>query len=281
MSQTQKIIKHCAVALALLLTFSIFSGLFGAIFVVGSLFDDSKSYITYENVIDVKEKSVKELEVELLSVKFIIRQSGDEFGISNSDYIEVKTTAGGIYITEKNRSLFEKRNDTVVLSIPEGFVFNEVSVETGAGKLEIDGLQTKVLDLELGAGKIEFSNLEVFNEADIEGGAGAIEIKNSKFNDLTLDLGVGSFDFDGKLYGENEINAGIGTVNMLFDGGLEDYKFDISKGIGKVTVGENVARDGDVFGTGINKVSVDGGIGEIDIDFTEKEIDIVYENDNI
>ena len=153
MSDTQRIIKKCAICFAWLLVFSIFSGLFGAIFAVGSLFDDSKDIISHENVINVAEKSIKELDIEFESVKFIIRQTGDDFGISKSEYIDVKPTSGGIYISEKRRGLFEKRTDTVVLSIPDDFIFEEVSIETGAGKLEIDGLQTKTLDLELGAGK--------------------------------------------------------------------------------------------------------------------------------
>ena len=281
MSDTQRIIKKCAICFAWLLVFSIFSGLFGAIFAVGSLFDDSKDIISHENVINVAEKSIKELDIEFESVKFIIRQTGDDFGISKSEYIDVKTTSGGIYISEKRRGLFEKRTDTVVLSIPDDFIFEEVSIETGAGKLEIDGLQTKTLDLELGAGKIDFNNIEVFREADIEGGAGAIVMKNCKFNDLSLDLGVGNFEFDGKLYGDNEINAGVGAINIMLEGNVDDYMIDVQKGLGKVTVGEEVAKNGSIIGTGVNKISVDGGIGEIDIDFTEKAIDEVYENNNI
>ena len=57
-------------------------------------------------------------------------------------------------------------------NIPENIMtFDEVKIETGAGKINIQSLNTQGLYLELGAGDVYIENLIVAKEAKIDGGA--------------------------------------------------------------------------------------------------------------
>ena len=73
------------------------------------------------------------------------------------------------------------------------------------------------------------------------------------------------------LTGESDFDLGIGESNITVIGNKDDYKFDIEKGIGNITVdGEgvsNIKRQGN----GNNSIEVNGGIGAINLKFKESE----------
>ena len=50
-------------------------------------------------------------------------------------------------------------------------------------------------------------------------------------------------------------------------GKKEEYRTKINKGLGNVTVDGKKVSDNEVVGNGENKIDIDGGIGEIKIDF--------------
>lgn len=268
MSQTQRIIKYFAVGLACLLIFSIISGIFHGIILIDNLFGTEGKLNTNEKIVEISQEDIKRLDVELKGTRFIIEPSDDnKISVSESEYISSKTRNGVLYIKEKSRGLFEKRNETIILSVPKDFKFDSVEISHGAGELKINSLITDDLELELGAGSIEINNLVVFKEADIEGGAGAIKLKDVDIEELNLDMGVGNLDLSGSLGKKSEINAGVGTLNILLNSSSEDYLISVDKGLGKVTVAGKKVNDGDIIGNGKNKLFVNGGIGDIAIDF--------------
>ena len=128
---------------------------------------------------------------------------------------------------------------------------------------EIDELKTRELSLELGAGRVNMSNIEVYEKMDINGGAGSIKIDNANINNLDMDMGAGKTQISGYLKGNNEIDAGVGTLILeLFD---DDYKISVDKGIGKATYNGQDINSNEVYGNGYNNVIIDGGIGSIKI----------------
>lgn len=78
---------------------------------------------------------------------------------------------------------------------------------------------------------------------------------------------MGEFVFSGKLTGKSEIDSGVGAINIDIMNNKEDYTIDVSKGIGNVTLdGQKLEMDR-VYGTGENYLDIDGGVGEIKIEF--------------
>ena len=88
---------------------------------------------------------------------------------------------------------------------------------------------------------------------------------------MDLDLGVGKFELTSSLLGSNKIKAGIGSLELNLLGDKEDYLIKANKGIGTIRVDEAVVSDDSTIGTGENTIKIDGGIGNIDVSFRNKD----------
>ena len=143
---------------------------------------------------------------------------------------------------------------------------DEVEIEGGAGTVNIDSLETQGLYLEVGAGAVKIENVKVSKELKIDGGAGKTELEHTEVNNLDADLGVGEFTYNGLLTGNTDIDSGVGNIKMDLTDDIKNYTIDIDKGLGNVTLdGKNIETNR-VHGTGKNKIKIDGGVGNIDID---------------
>ena len=201
MSGLQKIIKYLAIAFAIFLTFNIISGIGYAFISIGNLFDSNKKSVTEKlEMIEIKEENViSSLEIDVGGTNITVK-SGEVFQIqTNSKYIQVKQDNYKLSIQEKENSWFSNGEVAdLIVSIPTEFMFQEVSVEAGAGRLEIEELSTNYLSLELGAGKVTIDKLNVFEQADIDSGAGEVEIRDGELNNLDLNMVVGKFTLNTK-----------------------------------------------------------------------------------
>ena len=56
---------------------------------------------------------------------------------------------------------------------------------------------------------------------------------------------------------------------MILLGSKDDYKIELDKGIGEATLEGESLKDDSVYGSGENKIDIDGGVGAINIDFAE------------
>lgn len=173
-------------------------------------------------------------------------------------------------IEEKNHKWFSKYNDSeIIVYIPEDMKFDEVNIETGAGKINIEDLYTQNLDMSLGAGETYIKHLVVTNNTNIDGGAGKFTIESGKINNLDFDMGVGETTILSEITGDNEIDSGVGSLKINIIGNREDYKIKVNKGIGSIKVnGEETASE-QIIGNGKHKIDIDGGVGSIVVDFSE------------
>lgn len=216
------------------------------------------------------EEEISSLSLNLSGAELKIKSS-DKFSVeSNHKYISVSAENAKLCINETKKlfSVYPK-GVTVILNIPEGFVFDEATVETGAGKVEIDSLSADTLKLSLGAGKAEIGNLTASSRADIDGGAGKLNIDGGQLCNLKLDMGVGELTLKSHIEGQSRLDFGIGETKLTLLGSREDYKIEIDKGIGEAKLAGESMRDDSVYGAGENRIEIDGGIGAINIGFSE------------
>ena len=265
MKNFQQIIKYLALAFAIYLIFNILSGIMYGVSSISNIFVDDKEVI--ENLKDLKvNKDTILLDIDLSSTNVTIK-SGESFKVeTNNKYINTKQDNNKLYIKEKSHYI-NNTNNELIIYIPNNYLFDKVSIETGAGKVYIDLLSTKELYLTLGAGKVSINNLNVLDKAEIEGGAGEVNIKGTDINNLNLEMGVGKLSLTSKLSGNNEIDSGIGALNLNLMGTLEDYTISVDKGIGVTKIDGKDIEDSKKYGRGNNKIDIDGGIGSINIDF--------------
>ena len=81
---------------------------------------------------------------------------------------------------------------------------------------------------------------------------------------------MGEFDFSGRLTGKSEIDSGVGAINIKLLDNSDNYTINVDKGIGSITLDGKKLEMDRVYGTGQNYLDIDGGIGEIKIDFEEE-----------
>lgn len=273
MTAVQKAIKYLAMAFAIFLSVSIIGGIFTGLAGVSYIFSDKDREPAGEMQVYPIDSEISALALTLSTAELEIKTS-DSFSVkSNHKYISVSVTDGKLCIDETKKVISPFNNNvTVILYIPEKFVFDDVAIETGAGEVEIDALSADVLTLSLGAGEAEIKNLTANSRADIDGGAGELTINGGKLCNLTLDMGVGELTLKSRIEGKSSLNYGIGEAKLTLLGSREDYQIELDKGIGEAKLDGESMKDDSVYGAGKNLIEIDGGIGEINIGFLENEI---------
>lgn len=270
MSSFQKAIKYLAMALAIFLSVSIIGGIITGLTGVSYLISGRDSEAVGEMQVYPIDGEISSLSLSLSGAELKIKTS-DKFSVeSNHKYISVSTDNGQLCINEtKIPFSVYPRGLTVILNIPDGFVFDDATVETGAGEVKIDSLSADILKLSLGAGEAEIRNLTANSRADIDGGAGELDIYGGLLRNLSLDMGVGELTLKSRIEGQSRLDYGIGETNLTLSGSREDYSIKIDKGIGEATLAGESLRDGSAYGAGENRIEIDGGIGAIHIEFSE------------
>lgn len=271
MSTGQKIIKYLAMAFAIGLAVSIISGIFHGIMMFTGFMDSENTY--EDGDMEVREISSIEfnnLDVDIFASELIIRE-GDSYKVeTNNKYVKTKNEGNTLYIEEDEHRFFNHVSDSkVVIYIPRDSKLNEVNIETGAGSMSIDYLNTSNLDLDLGAGRVDISNLIASNKTDIDTGAGEVIIGSSILNNLDLDLGVGSFKMTAEISGNSTIDQGVGEVDLKLNGSKNDYSINLDKGLGNAIIDGSNINDDTVIGNGNSKINISGGVGSIKVNFVE------------
>ena len=263
MTPFQRIIKYLAVAFALFLVISIFSGIFGALGLVSGLVGSEPAGETRSYPVTGEIENL-DLEISAAALKII---PGDRFSVeSNHKYLTVMEEKGVLTVSEKRSNFGVSSGDVaVVMTIPEKYVFEGALISAGAGKVSIDTLSAKELTLELGAGATEIGTLEVKNHSSVSSGTGKLTIRDGELHDLSMEMGVGKLEFTGRMTGNCDVDFGIGGAELTLLGSRDEYQIELYKGIGEVTLNGKDMSDGGVYGTGENRIDIDGGVGSIRI----------------
>lgn len=273
MTSVQKAIKYLAMAFAIFLTVSIIGGIFTGLAGLSFIFSDRDEVSVDEMGAYPINGEVSSLSVTLSTADLRIKTS-DKFSVeSNHKFISVSLNNGKLCVDETKKAFSPFNNNvTVILYVPEGFVFDDAKIETGAGEMKIDALSSDVLKLSLGAGETEIKNLTANSRADIDGGVGELTIDGGTLRNLQLEMGVGELTLKSRIVGKSDLDFGIGEANLTLLGSREDYQIELDKGIGEAKLEGESMKDDSVYGAGENHLEIDSGIGEMNIRFLENEI---------
>lgn len=273
MTTAQKVIKYLAIAFAIFLIVTIISSILTGLFVLSGILGlkkHSESELPSGEMIatNFENGDITTLEIDLAFTNLTIKTG--EFIKTDTDNsnITCKIENKNLQIKEKNQKWFSNHEKKeLILYLPDGIKFEKVKIATGAGKIDIESLNTQKLTFELGAGETEIQNLKITKECKINGGAGKMSIFAGAINDLDLDMGIGEVNVTAILNGKSKIDAGVGNLNINLQGEKDSYKIQADKGLGSIKIDRKEITDGEIFGDGENYIEVDGGVGNIDIDF--------------
>ena len=212
MTTAQKVIKYIALGFAAFLIVTIISAILSggyALLRAFGLIHVDKNIVTEElKVISSEVKEISTLKIDLSCTNLDVK-IGDNFKVeTNNSKITFEEKDGSVKIKEENRNWLNNndRASNLIIYITEDMIaIDETKIEAGAGKINIEKLNTQSLYLELGAGDVYLENVIATEDTKIDGGVGKTELKSCEINNLKANLGMGEFVFSGKLTGKNEI----------------------------------------------------------------------------
>lgn len=221
----------------------------------------------------IKRDNVEDIKIETKNIaaeKFKYEVKGDTLEISYKKGLSFFSWTTNAYIS---------------ITFPQSFVFDNVKIENGAGKMTLEDFELNDLKIENGAGELVIKNLKANGKADINTGAGAVrldditcgkldmesgvgEMRASGIDcgDLDIDNGIGAFNFEGSIHGNVDIDNGVGEVRMTIHGSSADFGMKVDSGIGQVSVNGNSPVQ---YSSAKYNFKVDTGIGEVRINFTD------------
>lgn len=210
------------------------------------------------NLPDQMEVEELELDIGLGELEVI---PGKEWSVKGAHLTQPKQLEYSLYNGElkvrygikKNKISGKQFRDKVVVTIPTDCSLRSVVLNSGVGDVTLRGVKAEKLKLNGGVGDITAQEIQILNN-------------------LEVDSGVGDIDLDGVFRGEVELNGGVGNLQMtLRQVSEQDYDFDVESGVGNIQIGE---KDLSLFSGEYeanqgkeNQISVDGGVGEIQIRF--------------
>lgn len=275
MTTTQKIIKYLAIAFALFLVISIFSIIFGlGREIISSINSDKKDSKLLEEYTTISN-NVNNIE------SFKIDISNDNIEIKEGEKFEVKTNDPDVKFYHENSKvkiktdktfswhLSNSSRGTIIIYLPNEFNISELDLNLGAGKIDIDKIFVETLLMDLGAGTMTAKEINVYEKATINGGAGNINIYSGTINNLNLKLDAGNASIQSDLTGSNTLTTGVGKLNLGLSRSKDNYKFDISKGLGNIILNDFDVSEDILIGDGETKIKISGAVGNIIINTAE------------
>lgn len=260
-----KLIKFCAMALAIFLAVSIIGGILSAAGLFTGLFGGKA--VTEDVTTYAVPSNIQSLEININAADLTIKR-GESFSVeSNLKHLSVEHQDGALTIKETKKLSVSYSDAVLTLYIPDDAVFQWANITTGAGKLTVARLAADRMDLKLGAGAVHMDCLIAASDIDIEGGAGQITIADGALHNLDLDMGVGQLKLTSMLTGESDFKLGVGESNITVLGDQSDYTLDIEKGIGSITLDGTSVSNVDKEGNGSHSIDISGGIGAIHLQF--------------
>lgn len=228
-------------------------------------------------------EQIKNLTLTLGAGEFVIVEKDEadgqaELAITGSGNCSYGTERGTLHIKGFQNTKFgnwwrSNRGNHIVLEIPKGFCFEEVTVELGAGVMTVENLCAREAELEIGAGELTIQQGNV-QELHAQAGAGQIRMQKMNICDGELSVDMGECIYEGSISGNLEAECDMGNLNMELAGREQNYNYELECDMGNITVGsesiKGISSEKTIDNGALGTFEVSCGMGNIIISFTEK-----------
>lgn len=279
MSSFQKVVKYVGIGFAIFLSVAIIGGICAAIFG----FTVSKSETSGDEVAVSETYSFRKFtSMEIDSgVADVIIKAGDDYGVETVDVPEsltVEVTGSGKLCIKTEDNWFDwtfwvdknnwNKKSKIYVTVPDGYEAEQVAIYAGTGNITMSDFDAHKLEVDGGVGNINGSNIKA-DEVEIDAGVGNIEYEDIEFGICDVDSGVGNVKIKGILTGDCDFDGGVGDLELKIEGSRKDFDLDIDTGTGSVRVNGDKVQDLKEDNGSKNKIVIDGGVGSIQLDFTQ------------
>lgn len=232
----------------------------------------------------VNENQIKNIEMELgagsIEIKksksgtFYVDEGENMYFISDFEDGTLKVEAklqSEVQILGFNVGNIEPVGDATIY-LPDQ-MYEEVTLNMGAGEFAGDLPECQKLSIRLGAGECDFDYIKA-DEVELEVGAGQCKIAMLEAEQLDADIAMGEFFAKALIGSELDAKVGMGEIEMQIIGDENDFDYDVEVGAGEVRIGSKnysgVGSGGSQKNGMEREIDVDCGMGEATLSFVEK-----------
>ena len=254
---------------------------FGAAYAFGERYIDSK---TEDRSEIFKLSSIEKLDIRdsVANINFLKNNNGDEILVEAknviSDELTCESSGNTLKISYNPRAVkfgfisfpswifnWNTKIPEINIYIPESKIFDDVYIGGGVGTTQIEILNTKYLTLSGGVGNVKAKNI-VTENLRIDGRVGTTDIDAVINGETKIGGGVGTIKISGEADGDMTINGGVGTITLNLSGDMNEYSFNVNRGLGSIKFNGNEIGDNPSRTTGGKyNVKIDGGVGDMNI----------------
>lgn len=189
-------------------------------------------------------EDVKSLDIDMdAGMLKVVKGKGKEIKvITTSKNAEVETALedGTLIISENFHAAYwgdGVHRLQVVIEVPEQLELEELSVEVGAGDIDIkEGLLTTAY--------------------------------------ASLDVDAGNLDFAGEVKGDLDANCNVGNMELKLTGEQQDYNYSLSCGVGSIKAGDisvaGLGRDDEIDNGADYDMDINCDVGNVDVIFEKR-----------
>ncbi len=223
-------------------------------------------------------ENIRRLDIELGGCRLETRDSEDgaiyletagvqKFqGYAEDGTLYIKASAGAVV------NWREMGSNWITLYLPDGYTFEEVEAEVGAGSLDFVDLNAAEVSLHAGAGSILAQHGEI-GELKISVGVGAVEIYSMKIRELEAEVGMGAFVLDADILDHADVECSMGNVEMTLAGRETDFDYHLEGSMGNIDLGSEsmyrLNQERDISNNASKQMDIECFMGNITISFTE------------
>lgn len=220
--------------------------------------------------------------LNLSATNLDIQLGGCELEIQLSDDENIHITAeniGKFQAYQKNDELNIKAtrnakedstNCKIKLYLPEGYAWEKIDIEVGAGVIRIQNMEAMEIGLEVGAGQILAEYIEA-GDMDISVGAGEARLDDMKIRDLDVSVGMGNFEAAGIVEGKVDAECSMGNLTLQLAAAQTDYDYEIECVMGNIYLGDekySKTSGEKIIDNGAGqKISLECSMGNIEVTF--------------
>lgn len=254
-----------------------------------NLGDKSTSYDLEESVASIENGSVEyhelacagveELKIHVEGCSLVIEKSSeDDFWLEAKDVEMLQAYAKGdtLYLTSTctGKVTTSMIKDAVItLYIPQGYYFDRVEIDLGAGEVEAEEIFAKELTAKIGAGKVVIDQCDA-DKLDINVGAGDFEVDDVQTDELKCEVGMGNISLSGTINGDAKAECIMGNISLKLSNAETDFDYKLEAYEGNITLGgkehSKLVSEEKIDNDASQKMKLKCSMGNIDVSFEEE-----------
>ena len=161
-------------------------------------------------------------------------------------------------------------NGSIHLYVPKDYYFQKVTLDLGAGSMNVVELQVDSLEANVGAGKMAFGTLDA-DQVTLDCGAGQLTVEELNSRMVEASVGMGSLRLTGDVTESLTGECSMGEMKLTLTGEQTDFNYDLSCGMGELKVGDDsyngMAREKQIDNHTAKNMQLECAMGSVVVEF--------------